>query len=808
MDRLQKTLPQRYTLIRQLDGGGMSRVYQAREELPERDVVIKVLDEGLSARLGRERFVREVEVTSKLSHPHIVPIYAAGEAGGTLYYVMPYIDGESLRDRLDREDRLPVADALRITQEIADALQHAHDRGVVHRDIKPSNILFQSGFAVVTDFGIARALSAAEDAGNSTQSGTMLGTPNYMSPEQASGDQPVDGRTDMYGLACVLYEMLGGEPPFHSRSPSATLARHLTDSMPSLRTLRSTVHEEIEDAIRRALSKVPADRFASVADFSKALYVAPRLAVGGPRANTGSGRWHAPFGTSVRIVGTMLVVASVGLVWQAWSGDPEPVVAGETWMDSVAVMPLENRTGDSSLESLGWSVSDEINGHLATVAPLKVIDSYSVVSLWREDLGIPKLLDSLNVGHLIRGHYDFRGDELWVVVSEVDGQGAIRSRKEYPLPVTGLDTAQRDLAHQIANSFLAHVGLGSPIVESELQMGPGRDAYLRGNASLGQRTPEAMVQAIAEFQRSLELGPGYAPAHAALSSAYALAIYYKYDVGVPAFGLAGMAISAADRAVALDADLANGYAARGFVRALLRLDLDAAEADFARANELAPNAPNGPSWSARVLAARGRTDEAFAEARRARDLDPLQAGRRNALATLAFQLGHYDITIEEARQAQRLEPTLALARAFEGRALAMVGRGEECLRLDLGVYAAVRALCLQVLDRSDEASALIAGLEERLAGVEGVYPGYLDELVMEDLAAFHAFTGDAARAAGWLRRAFDRSPNGVDARILGSAIFDLVRDDPDFRDAVNEARGIAADEVRMLVEQTPPMLGM
>lgn len=189
----------------------MSRVYLAREALPDRDVAIKVFDEQLSARLGRERFVREVEVTSKLSHPHIVPLYAAGEADGTLYYVMPFIGGESLRDRLAREGRLPIADAIRITHQIADALQHAHDKDVIHRDIKPANILFQSGHAVVADFGIARALRAAE-TGELTVAGLSVGTPDYMSPEQAGGEGQIDGRTDTYALACVLYEMLGGQP--------------------------------------------------------------------------------------------------------------------------------------------------------------------------------------------------------------------------------------------------------------------------------------------------------------------------------------------------------------------------------------------------------------------------------------------------------------------------------------------------------------------------------------------------------------------------------------------------------------------
>ena len=315
-ERLQAALPQRYTLLEELDRGGMSRVYLAREELPERQVAIKVLDEELSARVGRRRFVREVEVTSKLAHPHIVPIYSAGNAGGMLYYVMPFIEGESLRDRLQREGRLPIDEALEITHQVADALQHTHDNGVVHRDIKPANILFQSGHAVVADFGIARALRAAESGGEFTQSGLPLGTPDYMSPEQAGADAPIDGRTDTYALACVLYEMLAGQPPFHSRTSQATLARHLSDTMPSIQALRSSVPLGVEQIIAQALSKVAADRHREVAHFADALLRANNTDVETALQEKQKRPSLSAFGVSVRVAGTLLIVAALGVAVQ------------------------------------------------------------------------------------------------------------------------------------------------------------------------------------------------------------------------------------------------------------------------------------------------------------------------------------------------------------------------------------------------------------------------------------------------------------------------------------------------------------
>jgi len=346
----------------------MSRVYLARESLPERDVAIKVLDEELSARLGRERFVREVEVTSQLQHPHIVPIYAAGDAGGTLYYVMPYISGESLRDRLVKEGRLPIQESLKITHQVADALEHAHRKEIVHRDIKPSNILFQSGHAVVADFGIARALRAAESGGEFTQSGLPIGTPDYMSPEQAGGDDPIDGRTDTYSLACVLYEMLAGQPPFHSRTAQATLARHLTDTMPSLRSVRSSVPRALEQVIAQALAKSPADRPRAVSHFADALLVANRS--GALRVDRESGqRPRMPMAS--RVAAGLALIATMGLAIQFWSASAS---ANGPYESSVAVTPFENRTGDESFDLLGLSIAEEVITRLTTVPEVFVSD--------------------------------------------------------------------------------------------------------------------------------------------------------------------------------------------------------------------------------------------------------------------------------------------------------------------------------------------------------------------------------------------------------------------------------------------------
>ena len=305
-----------------------------------------------------------------------------------------------------------------------------------------------------------------------------------------------------------------------------------------------------------------------------------------------------------------------------------------------------------------------------------------------------------------------------------------------------------------------------------------------------------MRRAATQFNDAIRLEPTYAPAHAALSSTYALSLYYKYDIGLSAYDLAATAFVSADRAIALDPDFGNGYSSRGFITGLVELDADAAQADFDRARAIAPNNPNAPSWSSRILAQRGLTDEAYAEARRARDLDPVQAGRRIALASLAFQLGDYDVVIEEAREAARLQPALALATAFEGRALALLRRGDECRRLDFGVYGLVRALCLHAGGEEQEAADLVRAAEAALTSSGIADADHLDDLVVQDLAAYHAWAGDASNATRWLRRAFDLSPTGVDTKILYSELFDAVRDDPEFAAAVLETREQATRRIQ------------
>jgi tetratricopeptide (TPR) repeat protein/TolB-like protein len=371
-DRLRASLADRYRIERELGHGGMAMVYLAHDLKHDRDVALKVLRPELAAILGAERFSREIRITGQLNHPHILPVLDSGEtpAAGLCWYTMPYVDGESLRGRLARETQLPIDEALRLIREVADALEHAHRQGFVHRDLKPENILLQDGHARVADFGIARAVGAVGGE-KLTETGLALGTPHYMSPEQSAAERDVDARSDIYALGCVLYEMLAGAPPFTGPTAQSIRARHAIDPIPSLRTVRSTVPESVEAAITKALAKVPADRFASAAEFIEALtrpVPASDLRQAKDRGLGGDvRRWGARAAIVVALaVGAWLVVRS--------RLPPVPSSAS-----LIAVLPFTPSSPDSALTLLGKDLMQTVSATLDQVGGLSTVDRFRVL---------------------------------------------------------------------------------------------------------------------------------------------------------------------------------------------------------------------------------------------------------------------------------------------------------------------------------------------------------------------------------------------------------------------------------------------
>jgi serine/threonine-protein kinase len=408
----------RYEIERELGQGGMATVYLARDLKHHRQVAIKVVKPELAASIGSERFLREIATAARLTHPHILPLYDSGEAGGFLYYVMPYAEGESLRDRLVREKQLPLDEALQIAREVADALSYAHSHDVVHRDVKPANILLESGHAVVADFGIARAISAAGGE-TLTETGMTVGTPAYMSPEQAAGAKNLDGRSDLYALGCVLYEMLAGQPPFTGPTAQSLVHQHLSVAPRPVTDLRPAVPGCVAAAVQRALAKAPADRFTSVALFAEVLahrdWVSVPVAPQQPSARPARRWWPLAW------LGAVAAVVALALLLVPRLGRQALAPAAPTHARSaIAVLPFQNLSADGPNAYFAGGLHDELLTQLAKVAALKVISRTSVMGYQSTTKPLTQIADELAVGSIVEGTVQVVNGRLRVNVQLID----------------------------------------------------------------------------------------------------------------------------------------------------------------------------------------------------------------------------------------------------------------------------------------------------------------------------------------------------------------------------------------------------
>jgi eukaryotic-like serine/threonine-protein kinase len=419
LERLRASLADRYGLVRELGHGGMAKVYLAQDLKHGRPVALKVLKSELAHALGPERFLREIRLTAQLDHPHILPLLDSGDAGEFLYYVMPYVDGESLRERLTREKQLPLEDAFRIAREVADALSYAHSHGIVHRDIKPENVLLAGQHARVADFGIARAVTAA---GGETLTGTGLaiGTPTYMSPEQANGEKDLDGRSDVYSLGCVLYEMLAGHPPFTGGTAREILVRHSMDVVPSLSAARPTVSPDLERVIATALAKTPADRFRTAALFAEALARPQSVAM--PPAATVPGATSTRRARRLALVGVAGLVALGGVLLMLRRGSEASAPAEPAYeRTAIAVLPFQNLSAEGPQAYFASGLHNELVTQLSKVAALKVISRTSVMSyVGTGNHPLRQIANQLRVGSLVEGSVQVVGGRLRVNVQLID----------------------------------------------------------------------------------------------------------------------------------------------------------------------------------------------------------------------------------------------------------------------------------------------------------------------------------------------------------------------------------------------------
>jgi eukaryotic-like serine/threonine-protein kinase len=728
LERLASALAGRYTVERELGRGGMATVWLADDLKHCRKVAIKVLRPELGSLLGPERFTREIRMAAGLTHPHILPLHDSGEADGLLFYVMPYVSGESLRQKLSREKQLSIDETIAIVRQIASALDHAHAHGLVHRDVKPENILLHEGEAMVTDFGIALAAGAAPGE-RLTATGLMVGTPEYMSPEQAAGERTLDPRSDVYSLGCVLYEMLAGEPPYTGPTAQSVIAKRFTDPVPAIRRLRPMVPPAVEQAIMKALAKVPADRFASAAALIDALTMP---AGGQPRS------------------------------------------------PSVAVLPFLNLSADPENEFFADGITEDVIAQLSKIRSLKVISRTSVMPFKKREQSLREIGARLDVATLLEGSVRRAGGRVRIVAQLIDAETDRHLWAEtYDRDLTDIFAIQTDVALHIAAALEAEL---SSEEKGRIRKKPTDDVqayqlYLLGKHCVTRWTQEGLDQGIKHLEQAVARDPNYALAYATIAYAY-------MDMGL---GMAGAlapeeafqrAKTAVARALEIDSGLAETHAVLGHLRFVCDYDWAGAEAEFKRAIELNPNSGEAYDFYGLMLSALERYDEALQMQRRAYELDPL--AHRIDIVTTLLRAGRYDEALRAVTRVLEVEPHLALAHATLGWVYLQKGMPDQgitalekavSLSPESTLYLAQLGQALALVGRTEQAREVLRRLDE-LSSQRYVSPYHM--------AYVYTGLGEHDRAMDWLERAYEERAGGVFG-IKGSFLFIPLRGHPRFK---------------------------
>jgi eukaryotic-like serine/threonine-protein kinase len=526
VQRLREALSGSYSIDRELGRGGMATVYLAQDAKHDRVVALKVLHPELAASLGPDRFLREIKLAARLNHPHILPLFDSGDAAGFLYYVMPYVEGESLRERLDRDGKLPIDEAVRLTEGIASALDYAHRQGIVHRDVKPENVMLYEKMPMVMDFGIAKAVAAGSET--LTQTGMMIGTPAYVSPEQAAGDVNLDGRSDQYSLACMLYEMLAGERPFSGNTPQAIMAKRFTETPKSLHSIRSSVPSSVDWAISKAMSTDTATRFATTGLFAQALT---------------SGQLTTPTNTDT-LPKTTLSQAK-----------------------SVAVLPFANMSADAENEYFADGMAEEIINALSKVQGLRVASRTSSFAFKGKNEDIGEIGRKLKVSTVLEGGVRKMGNRLRItaeLVNVADGYHLWSER--YDREIEDIFAIQDDISQAIVKALRVILTEGEKkAIEAKPRTNiQAYDYYLRGRQFIHQLRRRSLEYARQMFNKAIELDPDYALAYTGVADASSL-LYQYFDARD--FNLR-QADKASTKALELEPDLAEAQVSRGIVASL------------------------------------------------------------------------------------------------------------------------------------------------------------------------------------------------------------------------------------------------
>jgi serine/threonine-protein kinase len=738
LDRLRAALADRYVIEREIGSGGMATVYLARDLKHQRQVAIKILRPDLTATLGPKRFLHEIRIAAQLNHPHILGLHDSGEAGGSLYYVMPLVEGESVRAKIRREKQLPIDEAVALIRQAASALGYAHEQGVVHRDIKPENILLHRGIAVVADFGIALALT---DAGGQrlTDPGLSLGTPAYMSPEQVTGDREIDGRSDIYSLACVLYELLAGDPPFMASTARAVLLKHVTDAAPPITTVRPNVSPSLAAAIAKALGKAPEDRFESAEAFATALSAAP----------TG--------------------------------GEPE--------LTSIVVLPFENLSPDPDNAFFADGLTEELIAELSGVRQLRVISRTSAMQFRGTTKSVPTIAGELNVRYVLEGSVRRAGGSVRITAQLIDASTDSHLWAErYSGTLDDIFDLQERLSQRITEALRVALTPDEARRIACCRFDDFRafDALLRARQEMSRLTPEGIERAIYLVQRAQEIVGENPLVYATLARCYSLS--YEFGISHDRETLE-RADAHASKALDLAPDLGLALFAKAHVRHKKGEYLEVVRL-LRRARQTDRNT-DALTLLALVLAQVGRIDEAREVAAEALLLDPLDLFTRAIRGVIDLFDGRFDAAASRFQEivddpsacTPHIEWMLAQAMAHAGRLDEARAFFARVAATDAAPVADLSELYLHATDGDRDAVAAL--LAEKSVMVE---TARTDESFPIFIADCLAMVGDEAGAVEWLGQAVDWGFCNDRYLTEHNPFLHPLRSDPRFEQLIGRAR--------------------
>jgi serine/threonine-protein kinase len=678
-DQLQASLGRSYTIERELGGGGMSRVFVAEEHELNRKVVVKVLPDDVAGAVSIQRFKREIALAARLHHPHIVPVLTAGETSGTPFYTMPLVVGETLRERLAREP-MGSAETIRLLREMASALAYAHENRIVHRDVKPENVLLAGGSAAITDFGVAKALTEAKRGEGEgpkglsttlTSFGVALGTPAYMSPEQAAADPNVDHRADIYSLGCVAYEMLSGTPPFAGRTPQQTLAAHVMTEPPSIDATRPDIPSPLASLVMRCLAKSPGERPQSATDIVSSL---------DEMTTTSGAHRSAPFASRSRAIwlgafaATAIVGAGLVLLFSRATEQHET-----TSSRSVGVLPFANLSDDKANEYFSEGITQEITSALGKITGLRIA-SQSPASAEPKASRDPRTMGrALGVETLLIGGVQRAGDRVRItarLIKVADGF-QIWSDK-YDRELKDVFAVQDEIARAIVSGLRLTLASGppTPLVRAGTRSSEAHTLYLQGMYYWNRRTLATLRKSIEVFHEAIAKDSSYAAPWAGLALAYAVIVDYG-DFNVSA--MSDSALFAGRRALALDSTSADAYTAIAEAHSN-RWENAAALAAFRRAVTVDSNNARACQWYAEALAHVGQFDEAIRQIYRARELEPLTLIINANVGRVELEARRYAQAESALRHTIELDSTQQTAHSLLSFLLLYQGRTDEAVK--------------------------------------------------------------------------------------------------------------------------------